>query len=351
MKIYIWGTGEIAEKYLSYCEIAEECILGFIESKKSKDVYRNKKVFAPEEIVNTEYDYILICIYNKSDEVLGLCKKIELPIDKIIFADNHIGIDAAEVLLYDSINTKQYINKMKFPCLFEKFVEKKDCLNQRYIITRSNGFDLVDRDKIIGSRGFNTREYKYDYFRFRTFELMANEILMKDVPGEVAEVGVFRGIFSRMINYKFCDKNLYLFDTFESFDTEEFKQEFEKGRCDAEFIQDFAETSVESVLNSMPYPQKCVVKKGLFPQTVSGMEDESYAFVSIDVDFENSIVEGLRYFYPRLNSGGAIFIHDYNNRFLEGVKVAIDRYEKEINSRLIRVPLADEGGTLVIVKY
>ena len=50
-----------------------------------------------------------------------------------------------------------------------------------------------------------------------------------------------------------------------------------------------------------------------------------------------------------MNTGGIIFIHDYNNRFLQGVKVAIDRYEKQYVS-LVKLPIADEGGTLVVYK-
>lgn len=79
-------------------------------------------------------------------------------------------------------------------------------------------------------------------------------------------------------------------------------------------------------------------------------EEERFAFVSVDVDFEGSILESLRYFYPRLNSGGAIFLHGYNNSGLKGVKTAVRRYEKELNVFLAKVPIADEGGTLVIMK-
>lgn len=45
-----------------------------------------------------------------------------------------------------------------------------------------------------------------------------------------------------------------------------------------------------------------------------------------------------------------IFCHDYNNRMYFGVKKAIDRYEKEIGAKLKKVPIADQGGTLIIMK-
>lgn len=201
-----------------------------------------------------------------------------------------------------------------------------------------------------GAGGFLSREYQHDYFRFRTFELMVNEIDKLSVPGAAAELGVYRGTFAKLINRKFPGRKLYLFDTFASFDEGEFAGEKELGRCEERFIDSFKNTSVQSVLDIMPAPENCVIRQGLFPGTAAGLEDETYAFVSIDVDLEKSILEGLRYFYPRLNPGGAIFLHDYNNYFLEGVSAAVEAYEAELGETLMKVPLADEGGTLVIRK-
>jgi hypothetical protein len=190
-----------------------------------------------------------------------------------------------------------------------------------------------------------------DYVRYRSFELMANEILSNGVTGAVAELGVFRGDFARLINGKFKDRKMYLFDTFDSFDEDEFNAEVAAGRCEENFINVFKNISVKSVLDNMIYPENIEVHEGFFPATLIEMGgEETYCFVSIDVDFEKSILEGLRYFYPKVNHGGAIFIHDYNNRFLEGVKAAVRTYEEENHIMLAKVPLCDEGGTLVICK-
>ena len=67
------------------------------------------------------------------------------------------------------------------------------------------------------------------------------------------------------------------------------------------------------------------------------------------MDFEASIYEGLCYFYPRLSRGGYIFLHDYNSS-LYGVEHAVERYEKDHQILLPKVPLCDANGTLVIVK-
>ena len=49
MKIYIWGTGVMASKYLETSEVKEEDIVGFIESKKRVDSFRGKKVVCPRK--------------------------------------------------------------------------------------------------------------------------------------------------------------------------------------------------------------------------------------------------------------------------------------------------------------
>lgn len=154
-----------------------------------------------------------------------------------------------------------------------------------------------------------------------------------------------------MINCKFPKKTLYMFDTFESFDKKEFEKEVSLKRVPDSFYETFKQTDENYVLSIMPYPDKCKICKGFFPDTTRDLKETKFAFVSIDVDFEQSIYEGLKFFYPRLNDGGMIFVHDYNNRYLEGVKVAVHRYENEIGIKLKKVPLADEGGTVIVVKW
>lgn len=356
MKVYIWGTGKIASKYLKQGELGMGNILGFIETKKNKNHFMGKNVYEPQEIAQkNDYDYILVCVYSYGKAIFDTCRSLNINTDELVLIDNWEWADGTprkELMrtCCKKINENNIDIKKIFPKLYRMYTEEIDIQARRYIPVSRNGYDLCDKDALILNKEFDGKEYQTDYFRYRTFELVANEIIKNKVCGNVAEVGVFSGLFSKMINMKFPDKKIFLFDTFESFDTDEFQEELMKGRCPDNFLTGFKNTSVEQVLSIMPYPDQCIVKKGLFPSTAVGMENESYAFVSIDVDFEKSILEGLRYFYPRLNKGGAIFVHDYNNRFLEGVRKAVDIYEQEIGDKLSKVPLADEGGTLVLVK-
>lgn len=358
MKIYIWGTGNMTKRYLDMGEVELGDIQGFIETKKTKETFKNIKVYEPIELVNKEYDYILVCVIDYSEEIYNTAKKLKLYTDKMIFINNWTWCDGTKSREgHPRTVSKKVCNKQEdelvkclFPVLWNNFMAKADAYIKRHIVVVQNGFDLVETEQVLNAIQNEDSIYRKDYMRYRTFELMANEIINRKVEGAVAELGVFRGVFSKLINGKFKDKKMYLFDTFESFDMEEFQEELDRGRCESDFREEFLNTSVSLVMDKMLYPNQIEVRKGFFPDSLVGMQEETYCFVSIDVDFEKSILEGLRYFYPRLNEGGVIFIHDYNNYFLEGVKLAVNAYETEIGHGLIKVPIADEGGTLIICK-
>lgn len=355
MDIYIWGTGKIAKRYMQIGEITDAQLLGFIQTGHTIDTFMGKKVYSPEEIIDTKYDYILVCVYYVSNEIYKLCTDSGISPDKMLFIDNYAWIDETSMNrplpICKSVNHTQNNNIMKeyFP-QFYKMAKERNIAASRYTIVSKNGFDLVEKTNWMQRREFSEKTYQEDYCRYRSFELFANEIIKNNIDGETAELGVYKGTFSRLINASFPQRTLYLFDTFESFNEEEFLCELENGQVPDNFYDIFKNTSESQVLSKMIYPEKCVVKKGLFPGTAIGLENLRFAFVSIDVDFEHSVLEGLRFFYPRLNAGGAIFLHDYNNRFLGGVKKAVDIFEKESGHLLPKAPIADEGGTLIILK-
>lgn len=184
-----------------------------------------------------------------------------------------------------------------------------------------------------------------DYTRLATLELVADEINSKQITGAVAELGVYKGKFARYINQYFSDRDLYLFDTFTGFDNSDVLVDQQHSFSSGE--QNFSDTSVEEVLKLMPFPAKCIIKKGYFPETAKGL-NEQYVFVSIDTDLYEPIYNGLNYFYPLLKKGGYIFVHDYNNDGYIGAKQAVEKFcaENSIN----KVPLPDSCGTAILCK-
>ena len=147
----------------------------------------------------------------------------------------------------------------------------------------------------------------------------------------------------------YCDWYESSVDTvFKGFDANEALIEMKKGNCTDSFVEAYKQTDIGMVLKRMTNLNNVIIKQGYFPESLKGLE-EDFAFVSIDVDFEESIYECLKYFYPRLSKGGYIFVHDYNSSLL-GVEKAVDRYENDINQTLCKMPLCDANGTLVIMK-
>jgi O-methyltransferase len=144
-----------------------------------------------------------------------------------------------------------------------------------------------------------------DYFRYATHALAMQRVLDEPVEGAIAEVGVFKGDMTRFLHAIAPDRTYYLFDTFEGFP----RQDLEHGSDDARFD----DTSLEGVLASLHSTDNIVPRKGYVPDTFAGLEDERFAFVLADVDLHAPTVAALEFLYPRMTTGGYIFIHDYNS--------------------------------------
>jgi O-methyltransferase len=196
----------------------------------------------------------------------------------------------------------------------------------------------LDRERIID------RNY-FDYVRLATLELISYEIQKKGLPGNTAELGVYKGKFARYINQYFPERALYLFDTFKGFDERDLKSETAKDFSSGE--QDFSDTSVEAVLKLMPFPGKCKPIKGFFPESAKDIDDR-FVFVSLDADLFEPIYNGLRFFYPKLTPGGYIFVHDFNNKAYKGSRQAVEQFCSEQNINFLPIP--DLGGSAVIIK-
>ncbi len=331
MKLFVWGTGRLVGKVVGV-HVKEENIMGFIDNNCIDGLYMDKPVFRPHEMVGKEYDAILVAnLYRK--DIYEQCKELGIDLAKVIFLYNN----------YELADVNQDYG----------FIA--DILGEEYAETIRTRYHVVRQTEVFGKRycctisGREGVEYKEtDYVRMEIFELTVKELRKRKIKGNVAEAGVFRGEFAQYINDAFPDKKLYLFDTFDGFDANEILNEMKNGNCTRTFVEAYKNTNIQQVLDRMPHLETLVVKQGYFPDSLQGLEDE-FCFVSIDMDFEESIYQGLMYFYPRLVAGGYIFVHDYNSS-LRGVEKAVDRYEKDFDIMLHKVPLCDANGSLVITK-
>ena len=185
-------------------------------------MFFGKKVFSPVEAAEQEYDFILACLDYYGYVVYCTAKENNIDVTKMYFSDNYKYIAGHKLTEFPKLDVCLNDNS-RIADIFPGFCGLNDDIKlNRSIITMCNGSDELDNTSLLGTARYNNPEYISDYFRYRTFELMAKEIKAKEVDGNVAEVGVYRGRFARLINETFSDRKMFLFDTFESFDEDEF---------------------------------------------------------------------------------------------------------------------------------
>ncbi|MBV1690030.1 TylF/MycF family methyltransferase [Novosphingobium sp. G106] len=196
------------------------------------------------------------------------------------------------------------------------------------------------------SENLKASAWPVDFVRNQTFNLCAEQIASRGVTGSVAELGVFRGDQAHLISRLFPDRPFHLFDTFEGFAKADLGAEENSGFSGAS-LGDFANTSIDLVMSKLHRPERVVVHQGFFPATAEGVEDR-FAFVSLDVDLHDPTAAGLEFFYQRLNSGGFIFVHDYNNGRYNGVRKAVEDFVATTSA--CTLPLPDFSGSIVVMK-
>ena len=164
----------------------------------------------------------------------------------------------------------------------------------------------------------------------------------RNVQGNIAELGVYKGEFSAFLSSELPDRKIYLFDTFEGFADSDLATKEVNGNENV-----FKDTSVSAVLERMPVRENVIVRQGWFPETAEGVED-TFCFVSLDADLYKPILAGLEFFYPRLVHGGYIFVHDFESVTYPGCKQAVMEFCAK--NKIGFVPILDRCSSAVITK-
>ena len=320
MEIYIWGTGcsasDAIEKGLDISRVT-----AFIDSFPAGDCFMGLPVLKPDALNRRNPDLILVAT-RFADEVEDQCQKLKIPESRVLYLKDH-----------------SILSDRNDRCTAAQEVLGQDLLNR--LIPKQHLVTCPDSLSHASLSGGN------DYVRTATLELLCRNL--ENVPGDLAELGVYKGGFSACINRLMKDRTLYLFDTFSGFDRSEGESEQSRGTCGDSFLAAHKNTSARLVMDKMPHPESVILKPGYFPESLHGLETR-FALVSLDADFRDSTLEGLRYFWPRLNPGGYLMLHDWGSVRLTGVKEALAIYQEEIGYILPAVPIPDIGGSLIITK-
>jgi O-methyltransferase len=143
------------------------------------------------------------------------------------------------------------------------------------------------------------------------------------IPGDIAEVGVYKGGSAKVIAEFKGERILHLFDTFEGMPDVD-------AAVDLHTKNDFNDTSLEGVRRYLSHYNNIFFHKGFFPASLEGTDcpTRRYSLVNIDVDIYESTRSCLQFFYERMNRGGILISHDYRSISCPGVKNAFDEFFK-----------------------
>ncbi len=147
----------------------------------------------------------------------------------------------------------------------------------------------------------------------------------RQFPGEMAEVGVYKGGTAKLICEVKGDVPLHLFDTFQGLPSLD--------EIDRSFFQEgWFMAGLEHVKDYLMAFDQVSFYPGVFPATSAPVADKTFSFVHIDSDLYQSIVDCLEFFFPRLGPQGIILIHDYQ---LPGVKKAVTDFFAGVPAQVI----------------
>lgn len=148
--------------------------------------------------------------------------------------------------------------------------------------------------------------------------------------GDIAELGVCFGGSAKLICQLKKDKRLHLFDTFCGLP----KNDFSINKIKAGEIKGGTLKEVEDYLAGY---SNIYYYKGIFPDTASELKKENlrFSFVHLDADIYEATLDGLKFFYPRMQKSGIILIHDYHVNHLPGVERAVSEFLKDKPEKVI----------------
>ena len=212
MEIYVYGTGCGAGELIDTALDARR-VTAFVDPA-AKGSFLGRPVIAPQELAGRPLD-LLIVAGRQAEAIARELAELGIDENRVLYLKNHL-IPAERnrnYALAERVLGKAYVERLR---------------NSERLIRAPL---WTQQERIAGPEADN------DYVRLKTLEALC--LRLDGVPGAVAELGVYRGGFSRWLNLLLPERTLLLFDTFEGFDPTE-----AQGQGDG-FVEAHRNSSVE----------------------------------------------------------------------------------------------------------
>lgn len=153
---------------------------------------------------------------------------------------------------------------------------------------------------------------------YEKMRLMADEFLsVKDLPGDVADLGSYKGGCAFVLRKLAPEKCLHLFDTWSGTPYDDPMCHHKTGEW---------ATSLEGCKALVGTDVQTYYHQGVFGWDDPDYEISDFCFVYVDMDTYQATIDALRFFFQRLVKGGKIVVDDYGWEPCAGVKKAVDEY-------------------------
>lgn len=214
-----------------------------------------------------------------------------------------------------------------------------------YKISKPYKWEKAVKEGLVSNELIKIERTYRDKVRFYNLWFQVERLKRLNVQGAFAELGVYKGETALMMHYMDDTRRLHLFDTFEGFDSKDL--DLEKNKDERYTTDNFSDTTIESVKELFKDAKNVSFYPGYFPATTKSLTEKTFALVHIDADLYLPTIEALKFFYPKVASGGVLIIHDYNHTW-DGIKKAVDEFMATIPESLVEV--LDWQGSVMIIK-
>jgi hypothetical protein len=167
----------------------------------------------------------------------------------------------------------------------------------------------------------------------------------KHLVGDFVECGVNTGVMSQAvcayIDFNATGKKLFLFDTYEGIPLEQARDSEKSGAqlMNSLYYRDHYAAASE---NFRTIPNATLVK-GAVPGSLKNVEIDRVCYLHIDMNIAYPEVEAVKYFWPKMTSGGIIVFDDFGFHPVQN-----DALDQLAGSLGVKIALLPTGQGLLI---
>jgi hypothetical protein len=246
---------------------------------------------------------------------------------------------------------------------FADFVELRARNRKRWVLgpvqtaLRSRGYTLAVRNSEGSGSPWHNRTSACETIisipRLDSIQECVESVLVDDVPGDLVEVGAWRGggsIFLRAVlaAYGVRDRRVWVADSFAGFPDDSHRQPADRGvDFGGGLGEGFFAVDLETVkANFARYElldDQVKFLEGWFSDTLPAAPVETIALLLLDGDLFGSTHDALSALYPKVSKGGFVIVDDYG--WHDNCRRAVDEFRAENG---IRDPLVTIDDQLVL---